>query len=117
MKKLFFVFLLMFASLPSFGEELEMVIGKVYLMSFDSEIQNVFANNLALDAQILHTIFNDRKQLILHLKNDNTAILQVKTEEKLINYNVKASDKTSSVLTEIDFPPFENLDVDILGAE
>lgn len=107
----------MLFSSPSFGEELEMVIGKVYLMNFDSEIQNVFANNLALDAQILHTIFDDRKQLILHLKNNNTAILQVKTAEKLINYNIKSSDKKSPELIEIDIPPFENLDVDVLGAE
>ena len=113
MKKIFLMFLIMFCSLPAFGEELEMVVGSVYLMNFDSEIQNVFANNLALDAQILHTIFNDRKQLILHLKNENTAVLQVKTEDKLVNYNIKASDKPSTELIEIDIPPFENIDVDV----
>ena len=115
MKKLFFIFLLFLTSLPALGEELDMQVGKVYLMNFDSEIQNIFANNLALDAQILHTIFNDRRQLILHLKNENTAVLQVKTEDKLINYNIKHSDKASKELIEIDTPPFENLDVDVFG--
>lgn len=117
MKKILFTLLFLLCSLPSYGEELEMVVGKVYLMNFDSEIQNVFANNLALDAQILHTIFNDRRQLILRLKNENTAVLQVKTEEKLVNYNIKSSNKASSELLEIDIPPLENLDVDVLGGE
>ena len=113
MKKILLTILFMFCSLPVFGEVLNMVVGKVYLMNFDSEIQNVFANNLALDAQILHSIFNDRRQLILHLKNENPAILQVKTEEKLINYNIKSSDKPSAELIEIDIPSLENLDVDV----
>lgn len=117
MKKIFFIFLMMFCSLPAVGEELDMLVGKVYLLNFDSEIQNVFANNIALDAQILHTIFNDRRQLILHLKNENTAVLQVKTEDKLVNYNVKAADRPSSELIEIDIPPLENLDVDIYAGE
>ena len=115
MKKLLLIFFMMIFSLPAFGEELDMVVGKVYLMNFDSEIQNIFANNLALDAQILHTIFNDRRQLILRLKNENTAVLQVKTEEKLINYNVKHSDIASKELIEIDVPSLENLDVDVFG--
>ena len=117
MKKIFLIFLIMFFSLPAVGEELDMLVGKVYLMNFDSEIQNVFANNIALDAQILHTIFNDRRQLILHLKNENTAVLQVKTEDKLLNYNIKASDKPSAQLIEIDIPPFENFDADVYTGE
>ena len=113
MKKIFFTILFLFASSWAQAQELDLVGQKIYLMNFNSEIINLHTNENQVDAQILHSIFNDKKQIILSLKEGNSAILQVKTEDKLYNYNLNKSDKSSKELIEIDIPPFENLDVDI----
>ena len=113
MKRYFFSILIIFISLPVFGEELTLSCGKTYLMNFDKEITNINSDKNQLDAQILHTIFNDKKQLIISLKCGNKAILQVKTEDTTYNYELKDSKKVSTKLIEIDIPPLENLDVDV----
>lgn len=106
---------LIFINMPAFSKELNMVPGKIYVMNFNEEIQNFHTDNKILDAQILHTIFNDKKQLVLSLKNPQDTTLQIKTEKEYVNYDIKNAKKSSKDLIEIDFPPFENLDVDVWG--
>ena len=113
MKRLFFSALIILISIPVFAEELPLSCGKTYLMNFDKEITNINADKNQLEAQILHTIFNDKKQLIISLKCGNNAILQVKTEDNVYDYELKNSKKASKKLIEIDIPPLENLDVDV----
>ena len=54
-----------------------------------------------------------RKQIILSLNANSEAFLQVKTENNFYNYEIKPAYKASKELLEIDFPPIENLNVDI----
>lgn len=101
----------------SVAQELKMETGKAYILSFDEEIQNFHTNSENLDVQILHTIFNDKLQMLLYLKNKNDSFLQVKTEKNLYNYEIKHSSVASKELTEVDFPPIENLSVDIFEVD
>ena len=113
MKRFFLLVAMFFVCMPALAEELNLTNGKVYVLNFDSDIQNIHVDEKKLDAQILHSIFNDKRQLILLLKDDSDTILQVKTENKFVNYQVKPSGKSSVELLEIDMPPLENLDVDV----
>ncbi|MCR4881465.1 MAG: hypothetical protein K6A44_05890 [bacterium] len=113
MKKLLLLIAILFLSAPTKAEDLNLTNGRVYVLNFDSDIENFHVDEKKLDAQILHSIFNDKRQLILVLKEDKDTVLQVKTEDKLINYDIKPSSQSSVELIEIDLPPFENLDVDI----
>ncbi len=97
----------------SFAKELNLQVGKAYLLNFDEEILNVNADEKCLDAQILHTIFSDKTQLVVSLKKDKNSFLQVKTENNFYNYEIKSAAKSSEDAVEIDFPPVENFDVDI----
>ena len=97
----------------SVAQELKLETGKPYILSFNEEIQNFHTNSENLDAQILHTIFNDKFQMLLFLKNKKDCFLQVKTEKNLYNYEIKHSNISSKELVEVDYPPFENLTVDI----
>ena len=115
MKKFFIFFIMLFLSLPVFADEINLTSGKVYVLNLDSDIENVHVDEKKLDAEILHSIYNDKRQLILLLKDDSDTVLQVKTEDKLWNYSVKPAPKSSVELIEIDMPPFENLDVDIFS--
>lgn len=99
------------------AKELKLIQGRTYILNFDEEIQNFHTSSTSLDAQILHTIFNDKKQMILSLKADEPAYLQIKTENNLFNYEIKSADRYSKEIIEIDFPPIENLDVDIYDGE
>ena len=95
------------------GEALNLQQGKVYILNFDEEIQNMHSGGSWVDAQILHTLDDDRKQIILSLKADKNGFLQVKTENKLYNYEIISSNKASKELLTIDNPPIGNLDVDV----
>ncbi len=99
------------------ANDLNLEPGKIYLLNFEEEILNLNANEKNLDAQILHTIFSDKTQLIVSLKNNSDSFLQVKTENNFYNYEIKNLFKPSEELMEIDFPPIENLDVDIFEGE
>jgi len=119
MRKLFF-FTILFANLFGISiianaENLSLEVGKTYLLSFDEEIQNIHATGNSLDVKILHTIYDDKKQLILTLKTNNDCVLQIKTEKSLYRYNVKSSDVSSKDLMEIDVPPALYVQVDVLG--
>ena len=117
MRKIVLFFLFMFMALPAFSERLNLVEGRVYVLNFDDEIQNIHVGNSEIDAQILHTIFDDRKQIILTLNGNQGGFLQVKTEDKLFNYDIKAAAKSSGNLVEIDIPPLENIEVDVYTGE
>ena len=106
-----FIYLLFAGS--SFAKELNLQKGKVYILNFDEEIQNMHSGGSWVDAQILHTINDDRKQIILSLKADKEGFLQVKTEKNFYNYEIINSDKSSEELLQIDKPPVENLAVDV----
>lgn len=95
------------------AKELNLVKGEVYLLNFQEEILNINADTQNIDAQIVHTIFDDKKQIILALKTTENSFLQVQTEKDLINYKIKNNTKSSKELIKIDFPPVENLTVDI----
>lgn len=101
----------------AFGEELNLVKGKAYLLAFDDEIENIHHNPDCLNVQIIHTIFDDRKQMIISLKSNCRSFLQVKTSNDFINYEIINSKIPSKQLIEIDKPPFENLDVDIYAGQ
>ena len=118
MRKIFLtLFIIIFYNPIAFADELSLQTGKIYLMNIDEEIQNLHADEKNIDAQILHSIFNDKRQVILSLKDNDGGVLQIKTEKGLENYNLKKSAKSSKGLIEIDLPPFENLDVDIYTGE
>ncbi len=106
----------MFCS-SAFGEELNLVKGKAYLLVFDDEIENIHHNPDCLNVQIIHTIFNDRKQMIISLKSNCRSFLQVKTSNDFLNYEIINAKVPSKQLIEIDTPPFENLDVDIYAGQ
>jgi len=113
-KTLLFSFLLsFFICFSSYAQELRLEAGKAYILSFDEEILNFHTNSKNLDAQILHTIFDDKLKMLLFLKNKDDSYLQVQTENKLYNYEIKHSKVASKELLEVDFPPVENLNVDI----
>ncbi|MCQ2957975.1 MAG: hypothetical protein MJ180_03620 [Candidatus Gastranaerophilales bacterium] len=99
------------------ASELRLQEGKTYILTFDEEILNYNTDEKNLYAEILHTIFDDKTQMIISLKNNQDTILQVKTENNYYNYNVKPSDFSSKNLIEIDYPSMENLDVDIYTGE
>ena len=107
---LFFSLIICFNCL---AKELLLEPGKTYILSFDDEILNFHTDEKNLYAEIIHTIFNDKKQMLISLKNKKDNILQIKTENNYYNYDIKASDFSSRELIEIDYPPLENLDVDI----
>ncbi len=110
-----FIFIFLFGIICVQAKDLELVEGKVYLLNFDEEIQNIHFDNQATDVQIMHTIFDDKKQIILALKSPNTSILQIKTNNNLYNYKLLKGTTSSKELIEIDYPPIENLQVDIFG--
>ena len=113
-KTLLFSFLLsLLLTFSGYAKELQLEEGKTYILSFDEEIQNLHTDDKNLNAQILHTIFDDRLQVILSLKGTNDSFLQVKTTNNLFNYEIKNKSVASKELIEIDVPPLENLDVDI----
>jgi len=113
-KTLLLSFLLSFGFVvPAFSQVLQLEMGKTYLLSFDEDILNFQADEANLDAQILHTIFGDKQQMILELKTKNNSFLQVKTENNLYKYDVRNNSVASKELVEIDLPPVENLDIDI----
>jgi len=95
------------------AQELNLRQGKIYILNFDEEIQNIHTSQKWLDAQILHTIDNDKKQIVLSLKEDKEGFLQIKTENNFYNYEIKPAKNSSKELLEVDYPPIENLDVDI----
>ena len=99
------------------AKELNLIKDRTYILNFDEEIQNFHTSSTSLEAQILHTIFNDKRQIILSLKDNKPAYLQVKTEKNLFNYEIKNATKPSRELIEIDFPSIENLNVDIYNGE
>ena len=107
---LFFSLIICFNCL---AKELHLEQGKTYIMIFDEEILNFHTDEKNLLAEIIHTIFDDKKQMIISLKNKKDNILQIKTENNYYIYDIKSSDFSSKELIEIDFPPLENLDVDI----
>lgn len=118
MRKIFLLlFTMIFFDSCVFADELTLQTGKVYLLNIDEEIQNMHTDEKIVDAQILHSIFNDKRQIILSLKDGENGILQIKTKNGLENYNLKNSPESSKKLIEIDIPPFENLDVDIYTEE
>lgn len=107
---------LFFSLMISFNccaQELHLELDKTYVLIFDDEILSFNTDEKNLYAEILHTIFDDKKQMILALKSKKDNILQIKTENHYYNYDIKASDFSSKELIEIDCPPLENLDVDI----
>jgi len=114
LKQLFLgiLFSLFFTNFAS-AEELKLVKDKVYILNFDEEIQNMHSGGSWVEAQILHMLSEDKKQVILSLKAEKEGFLQVKTEKKFYNYKITPSDKSSSELLKIDYPPIENLDVDV----
>ena len=116
MKKSGLFSLIFILSMTAFGaesKELNMQEGKVYLLNFDEKIENINSDENTIDAQIMHTIYGDNEQIILSIKNSDKSFLQIKTANGMYNYEVKNNSKSSTELIEIDFPPIENLDVDI----
>lgn len=100
--------------LYAFCEELNLKKGKVYLLNFDENIENINFDKNKSDIQILYTISGVNNQIICSLKNAENSFLQVKTKNNYYNYTLINSNDVSKKLIEIDFPPIENLDVDIL---
>ena len=120
LKKIFsisFLFIILLYTSCVGAKELQLIKGHTYILNFDEEIQNFHTSSKDLSAQIIHTIFNDRKQIVLSLRDNKNAYLQVKTEKKLYNYEIKPSNKYSKEVLEIDFPPIGELDVDIYAGE
>ena len=95
------------------AKELLLQKNKIYILSFNEEIQNIHSGGKWLDAQILHTLNDDKKQIVLSLKENKNGFLQVKTENNLYNYEAKNSTTSSKELLQVDYPPIENLEVDI----
>ena len=100
-------------SLPTFGKELYLVKDKTYLLMYDEEIENLNYNKDCMTVEVVHTIFNDKKQLILTLNKNCRSFLQVNTSGEMYTYEIINSRTASKDLIEIDIPPIENLDVDI----
>ena len=112
-----FTIILVFFSGICDAKELKLIQGRTYILNFDEEILNFHTSSTSLEGEILHTIFNDKKQMLLSLKSDAGAYLQVKTENNLFNYEIKSANKSSKEVVEIDFPPIEDLNVDIYDGE
>ena len=70
--------------LYAFCEELNLKKGKVYLLNFDENIENINFDKNKSDIQILYTISGVNNQIICSLKNAENSFLQVKTKN---NYN------------------------------
>lgn len=90
---------------------------QLYVLNFDDEIEIFNNDGKILDAQIMNTIFDDKKRLILKLKEDKPTVLQVKTKNHYYNYEIgflQTEDKTDN-LTVIDAPPEneESLPIDL----
>ena len=100
-------------SSSALAEDLSLVKGRSYVLAFDEEIINFHADEKTLDAQLVHTIFDDKKQLIVSLKTNEDSILQVKTEHNFYKYNIKNSATPTKDLIEIDLPPAENFEIDV----
>ena len=96
-----------------FAKELYLEQDKAYILIFDDAILSFHTDEKNLYAEVIHTIFDDKKQMVISLKNKKDNILQIKTENNYYNYDIKASDFSSKELIEIDYPSLENLDVDI----
>ncbi|MDD3594366.1 MAG: hypothetical protein PHX18_07045 [Candidatus Gastranaerophilales bacterium] len=86
---------------------------QLYVLDFDDEIEFLNNDNKVLDAQIMNTIFDDKKRLILKLKEDKPTVLQVKTKNHYYNYEVGfvRTDDTIENLTVIDVPPANDGDL------
>ena len=102
-----FVFLLLFVNLSVFAQTLELEKDKLYLLTFDDNIQNFYSNNDCLESQLVNTIYNSN-QLLIMLKKEN-GFLQVKTEKDFYKFNViKGISDNYENLIKID-SPFEDL--------
>lgn len=121
LKKFFGYFIVAFISLYSpnsvLAEELNLVVGKSYILDLKENIENINFDKNTINAQILYTIFGENQQIILSLKNNKDGFLQIKTTDNYYNYDIINSNISSKTLIELDIPSIENLDVDVLGVK
>lgn len=114
LKRIFLaLFALVFWHNSVIAEELKLQPEKIYVLNFEQEILNINYDKNNLSAEILHTIYEDKKQLVISLKKSDETFLQVKTGDNLYNYEIKPAQNSSENLIMLDYPPIENLDVDI----
>ncbi len=104
--------LLLYMSIPVFAQELLLEQNKLYLLTFNDNIQNFYSNKDCLESQLINTIYTSN-QLLLLLKKEE-GVLQVKTEKDFYKFVVKKgiSDDYENLI-KIDSPSDDLLILDL----
>lgn len=112
LKLVLFLFLLIYMCNFALAQELLLEQNKLYLLTFDDNIQNFYSNKDCLESQLINTIYSSN-QLLLLLKKEE-GVLQVKTEKDFYKFEVKKGvSENYENLIKIDYPIDELLILDL----
>ena len=112
LKTILFLFFLLSISSSILAQELSLEQNKLYLLTFNDNIQNFYSNKDCLESQLVNTIYSSN-QLLLLLKKEE-GVLQVKTEKDFYKFVVKkgTSDDYENLI-KIDSPSDDLLILDL----
>ena len=112
LKNILFLFIFLCSCSSALAQELLLEQNKLYLLTFDDNIQNFYSNKDCLESQLVNTIYSSNQLLLLLKKNEG--VLQVKTEKDFYKFVVKngISDDYENLI-KIDSPSEDLLILDL----